>query len=61
VTSLGHDWPEPQLATLRRDSFWKLRLNALFAHDRDALASFAQDENPVIRAVAQTMIDSDTL
>jgi len=60
VTSLGHDWPEPQLATLRQDSFWKLRLNALFAFDQDALTPFTEDENPVIRVVAQMLTYTET-
>jgi len=35
VTSLGYDWSDEQLAALLKDSYWKVRLNALFACDPD--------------------------
>jgi hypothetical protein len=60
VTSLGYEWSEGQLVALRRDSFWKVRMNALFAFDRDDLAAFAEDENPLVRTVARILIDAET-
>ena len=60
VTSLGYEWSEEQLAALRQDSFWKVRMNALFAHDIDDLKTFAEDENPLIRTVAQMLFRSDS-
>lgn len=58
VTSLGYEWTDEQLAALRRDSYWKVRMNAIFAHDRDDLAAFVEDENPLVRTVARTLIES---
>jgi hypothetical protein len=60
VMSLGYEWSDEQLESLRRDSFWKVRMNALFAHDIDDLKAFAEDENPLIRTVAQMLFRSDS-
>jgi len=60
VTSLGYEWSQEQLAALRRDSFWKVRMNALFAFERDGIAAFVEDENPLVRAVARILIDAET-
>jgi len=59
VTSLGYEWSWEQLAALRRDSFWKVRMNALFACDRDDLTTSVEDENPLIRTVARLLIDGE--
>ena len=59
VTSLGYEWSEEQLAALRRDSFWKVHMNALFAFDRDGLATFGEDENPLVRTVARLLINAE--
>jgi hypothetical protein len=61
VTSLGYEWSEEQLAALRQDSFWKVRMNALFAFDRDGWATFAEDENALVRTVAQMLIHAEKL
>ena len=59
VTSLGYEWSEEQLAALRQDNFWKVRMNALFACDRDDLTTSVEDENPLVRTVASLLIDGE--
>jgi hypothetical protein len=61
VTSLGYEWTDEQLAGLRQDSFWKVRMNALFAFNRDDLALFNEDENPLVQIIARILIDAETL
>jgi hypothetical protein len=61
VTSLGYEWPGEQLDSLRRDGYWKVRMNVLFAFDKNDLAVFAEDENPLVRTVARMLIESETL
>lgn len=58
VTSLGYEWTDEQLAALRRDLYWKVRMNAIFAHDRDELATFVEDDNPLVRTVARILIEA---
>lgn len=59
VTSLGYEWSEEQLAQLRQDKYWKVRLNALFACDIDDLTTSVEDENPLIRTVARLLVDAE--
>jgi len=53
VTSLGYEWPGDQLQGLLKDDYWKVRLNSLFALDKDNLAKALDDENAVVRIVAR--------
>jgi hypothetical protein len=57
LTSLGYALPSEQALTLRKDSSWKVRLNMLFACDKDDLRTALADENAVIRAVAHVLLD----
>lgn len=59
VTSLAYEWPEEQLAALERDGYWKVRMNALFARDGNALASSVEDENSLVRTVTRMLIQAD--
>ena len=59
VTSLGYEWAEEQLADLRRDGYWKVRMNALFARDGDGLASSIDDKNPLVRIVTRMLIQAE--
>ena len=52
VTSLGYEWPRDQLRELSKDSYWKVRLNALFGLNKDDLAKALDDENAVVRLAA---------
>ena len=49
---------EEQLDSLRRDGFWKVRMNALFACDKDDLVASTEDENSLVRTVARMLIES---
>lgn len=55
VTSLGYEWPDEQLAALQKDSYWKVRLNALFACDVDDSAAALDDQSSVVRIIAQML------
>ena len=55
VTSLGYEWPRDRLRELLKDSYWKVRLNALFALDTDDLTNALDDENAVVRIIAQML------
>ena len=55
VTSLGYEWPGDQLQELLKDEYWKVRLNTLFALDKDNLAKAFDDENAVVRIVARIL------
>jgi len=55
VTSLGYEWPDEQLAALQKDSYWKVRLNVLFACDADDLVTALDDQSSVVRTVAQML------
>ncbi|KPL22698.1 MAG: hypothetical protein AMJ75_07565 [Phycisphaerae bacterium SM1_79] len=59
VTSLGYEWSEEQLAALRQDGYWKVRLNALFACDADDLRRALDDENAFVRIIARMLIQAD--
>ncbi|MHC4540249.1 MAG: HEAT repeat domain-containing protein [Planctomycetota bacterium] len=61
VTSLGYKWTDEQLAALGQDSYWKVRMNALFASDTDDLATAIEDKNPLVRTVARMLIQSEAL
>jgi hypothetical protein len=56
LTSLGYQWPREQIAALRKDSYWKVRLNVLFALDADELAMALDDQSAVVRVVAQMLM-----
>ena len=60
MTSLGYQWTDEQLAAIRQDSYWKVRLNALFALDRDDLATAIEDESPLVRVVVRMLIQFDS-
>jgi len=55
VTSLGYEWPSDRLRELLKDSYWKVRLNVLFALDTDDLANALDDESAVVRIIAQML------
>lgn len=59
VSSLAHAWTGEQLSRLKQDSYWKVRLNSLFAVDRQGLVDLTEDERPLIRTVAQILLDSE--
>lgn len=44
-----------------RDRYRKVWMNALFAHERDQLAAFTEDESLLARTVVRTLIDSGLL
>lgn len=58
VAGLGYEWPDEQLAELQEDSYWKVRLNVLFACEADNLVMSIDDENAVVRLVAQMLIEA---
>lgn len=55
LTSLGYEWPRERLDALLKDECWKVRLNALFACDADELEAALDDENGVVRVIAQIL------
>ncbi len=55
VTSLGYKWPREQLAALRKDRFWKVRVNALFARDANGLPPVHEDKSALVRLIAQML------
>lgn len=55
LTTLRYEWPAEQVRALRKDPFWKVRLNALFAYDAQDLAAALDDENSIVQVVAQTL------
>jgi len=55
LTSLGYAWSGDQLQGLLKDDYWKVRLNTLFALDKDNLAKAFDDENAVVRIVARIL------
>lgn len=55
LTSLGYEWPRERLDALLKDGCWKVRLNALFAFDADDLKAALDDENGVVRVIAQIL------
>ena len=55
LTSLDYEWSEGRLRRLLNDPYWKVRLNALFAVDPDELAIALDDENAVVRIIAQIL------
>jgi len=59
VTSLGYEWPRHQVRELLKDSYWKVRLNALFACDADDLRRALDDENAFVRIIARMLIQAD--
>ncbi|MFH1719696.1 MAG: hypothetical protein ABIF19_20280 [Planctomycetota bacterium] len=60
VTSLGYNWSDEQLAAMQKDSYWKVRLNALFACDPDQLTTALEDQSAVVRVVAQMLIQAQS-
>ena len=58
LTSLGYEWPRERLDALLKDGCWKVRLNALFAFDADDLKAALDDENGVVRLIAQILSKS---
>ena len=60
MTSLGYQWTDEQLAAIRQDSYWKVRLNAFFALDRDDLATAIEDESPLVRVVVRMLVQFDS-
>lgn len=58
LTSLGYEWSDEQLVSLQKDSFWKVRLNALFACGPDNLTMYLEDKSPIVRIVAQILIQT---
>ncbi len=57
LTTLGYDWSQEQLDRLRKDKHWRVRLNALFAHDPADLDQALTDPNAIVRALAQLLIE----
>jgi len=55
VTSLGYEWPNDKLRELLKDEYWKVRLNTLFALEKDNLAEALDDENAFVRVVARML------
>ena len=55
LTSLGYEWTSEQVGTLLKDDYWKVRLNALFAFDADDLEKALDDENGIVRIIAQIL------
>jgi hypothetical protein len=55
VTALEYEWSAEQMRALRKDPFWKVRLNALFARDAEELGTALDDENGVVRVVAKVL------
>lgn len=55
ATTLGYEWPSEQLRELLNDPYWKVRLNTLFALDPDGLEKALDDENAVVRIIAQIL------
>jgi len=53
ATSLGYKWPREQLDALRKDNFWKVRGNALFARDAKDLTPARDDQSALVRVIAQ--------
>ncbi len=57
LTTLGYDWSNEQVRPLLADSNWKVRFNALFAHDANGLERASTDDNHMVRAVARILMD----
>jgi hypothetical protein len=54
LASLEYTWPDEQLESLLADSYWKVRLNALFVCDVAEPAVAASDDS-VLQAVADAV------
>lgn len=55
VTSLGYKWPRDHFHELLNDPYWKVHLNALFVLDPDELTNALNDENAIVRIIAQML------
>jgi len=59
LTKLGYEWSDKKLKKILADTYWKVRLNSLFAVDMRGLCVLADDESPVVRVVAQLMLRTE--
>jgi hypothetical protein len=55
LTSLGYEWPRDRLRVLLKDPYWKVRLNVLFALEPNGLEKALDDQNAVVRIIAQML------
>ena len=58
LSSLGYEWPREQFLALQKDSYWKVRLNALFAGNANDLAPALNDLSAVVRVIAQMVVQT---
>jgi hypothetical protein len=56
LTKLGYKWSDQELKKLFTDKYWKVRVNALFAADVKSLQASCNDENPVVRLIANLLL-----
>lgn len=55
LNTFGYEWPSDRLQELLKDPYWKVRLNTLFALNTDELVKALDDENAVVRMIAQML------